>query len=366
MLSFHTNKSTTSEDSMTIANVNDKDLTPAQRAISIMRPPRDMSLICIDITNRCNLSCSNCTRLLENQSEFWDMSLPNFRLAVKSLTEFPGIVAILGGNPCMHRNFEEICKIFVEEFPDKDRRGLWSNNVFKHEDLVLETFGTFNLNPHGAPKGIENLSSLYKKSGGKGVLWEEQSLHSPLLVAIKDFYGEKEMWARISQCDVNRFWSASIIENKGNLRAYFCEVAASFDLAKGTDFGIDVTFNWWKRPMADFSAQVINFCPGCGAAARIKPTVDSDETDTYSISNRDLVRESESKGRNLLFIEGLKDLEENQSGRSLTEYNQAHLESKSFGIKARRALSKFLHLAIGRKKVVKLRAIVTFVSKRTP
>ena len=49
------------------------------------------------------------------------------------------------------------------------------------------------------------------------------------------------MWELISECDVNKNWSASIVQNKGKLRAYFCEVAASFDLARHEDHGIEIT-----------------------------------------------------------------------------------------------------------------------------
>ena len=48
------------------------------------------------------------------------MTLENFRIAARSLVDFPGVIAIIGGNPTMHRNFREICRIFVEEIPNKN------------------------------------------------------------------------------------------------------------------------------------------------------------------------------------------------------------------------------------------------------
>jgi hypothetical protein len=267
-----------------------------KQAIAHMRSPHEMQIICIDITNKCDLACSNCTRLLENQSEFWDMTPENFRTAVRSLAGYPGIIAVIGGNPAMHRNFAEICQIFVEEVPNKKQRGLWTNNIFKHSALALEVFGIFNLNPHGEQRGIDSLRPLRTDA------WyhEGNSSHAPLLTAGKDLFGEEEMWARISRCDVNQEWSASIIQNKGKLRAYFCEVAASFDLARGTDHGIEPVPGWWRRDVASFEDQVAHFCPGCGVPAKLKGHMDCENTDTYTKSNEDLALKSLQKKRKII------------------------------------------------------------------
>jgi len=272
-------------------------------AISKMKSPSQMKIICIDITNRCNLGCSNCTRFLENQEGYWDMSLENFRAAVKSLNDFPGMLAIIGGNPCMHRQFEDICQILVEEIPDKARRGLWSNNVFKHTDLVVETFGGFNLNPHGDKKGEVSLAEVHRRTNGKASLYKGHSMHAPLLTAIQDIYGEEKMWELISNCDINQNWSATIIENQGKLRAYFCEVAGSFDVARKTDFGMEVSPGWWKLPISQFEGQIKHFCPGCGAAARLAPTKDADNLDTYTKTNLDLVENSRKRKRSTVELD---------------------------------------------------------------
>jgi organic radical activating enzyme len=277
---------------MTLISATD-DLFAA--ALDRMRPPHKMHIICIDITNKCDLACSNCTRLLENQDAFWDMSLENFREAVRSLSDFPGTIAVIGGNPAMHRDFEGICKILVEEIPQKERRGLWTNNVFKHAELVKEVFGGFNLNPHGDARGIKSLEPIRELKIGN--YYEGHSMHSPLLTAVKDIFPENEMWDRISNCDINQEWSASIVQNKGQLRAYFCEVAAAFDLARGTDNGIPVTPGWWRKGIRDFSNQVKHFCPGCGVPARLKGHKDCEETDTYTKTNSDLAEKSRDKKR---------------------------------------------------------------------
>jgi hypothetical protein len=260
-----------------------------------------MEIICIDITNKCDLACSNCTRLLENQDRLWDMSLENFRLACRSLSGFTGTIAVIGGNPCMHRDFEGVCRIFREEIPNKAQRGLWSNNIFKHEKVVKDTFGGFNLNAHGSLRGIKSLKALYRKVK-TGNLYLEHSSHSPLLTAVKDLFDTQEMWERISKCDINREWSATIIENKGQLRAYFCEVAASFDLANNTDNGIYPSVGWWNQPMETFSSQVKQFCPSCGVPARLQGSFDFEETDTFTKSNAHLAEKAQKKGRKVIYL----------------------------------------------------------------
>jgi len=287
-----------------------------KNATAKMRSPYEMKIICIDITNKCDLACSNCTRLLENQDAFWEMTPENFRLAARSLADFPGIIAVIGGNPVMHRDFKEICDIFVEEIPDKMRRGLWTNNVFKHSDLSEGVFGIFNLNPHGTERGIKSLAKL------KDLGWyhEDHSSHSPLLTAGKDLFEEDEMWDRISKCDVNHEWSASIVQNKGNLRAYFCEVAASFDLARGTDNGIEPVAGWWRRNVSEFDDQVKHFCPGCGVPAKLKGHMDFEDTDTYTSSNADLALKSLKKNRKIIAL--TKDQATSISHKKVTDYSE--------------------------------------------
>ena len=270
----------------------------ADNAILKMRGPRNMHIICIDVTNKCDLACSNCTRLLENQDAFWDMTPDNFRKALQSLKGYFGVIAMIGGNPCMHKDFEELCRIFVEEVPNKLQRGLWTNNYFKHRTLIEETFGTFNLNSHGEARAEANLLDLHKTVSGNGALswfYGGHSEHAPLLTAVKDLFPEKEMWERISNCDINKEWSASIVQNKGELRVYFCEVAASFDLARNEDNGHPVTDGWWKSVARDFEDQIKLFCPGCGVPAKQRASKDSDETDTYTISNADIALKNHRK-----------------------------------------------------------------------
>ena len=293
----------------------------ADEAVLKMRGPRNMHIICVDITNKCDLACSNCTRLLENQDGFWDMTPENFRLALQSLKDYHGIIAMIGGNPCMHPKFKELCQIFVEEIPNKMQRGLWTNNFFKHRELCEETFGTFNLNSHGIPRAESKLIEMHKSVASKGALswmYAGTSNHSPILTAVKDLYPESEMWEKITNCDINREWSASIVQNKGKLRAYFCEVAASFDLSRGTDNGHEVVAGWWKRHISDYAEQIKKFCPGCGVPAKEKAHKDIENVDTFTETNRDLAEKSIKSGRSVIY---LNPAEKNFEKKRVTLYN---------------------------------------------
>lgn len=263
-----------------------------KKYIEQMRSPKDMHIICIDVTNKCDLDCSNCTRLLANQETLWEMTPDNFRKALRSMKGYWGIIAMIGGNPCMHRDFEELCKIFVEEVPNRKQRGIWTNNFFKHRQIITETFGVFNLNSHGAPKASKELALLAEEMKQQGMIvwnYHQHSDHSPLLTAMRDLYpDEEDMWQRIIKCDINREWSAAIIQNKGELRAYFCEVAASFDLARGEDRGVEPTEGWWNRSVTDFEDQVAHFCPGCGVPAKQVAFKDFMDADLYTESNKDI------------------------------------------------------------------------------
>jgi len=291
----------------------------ADEAIRKMRGPRNMHIICIDVTNKCDLACSNCTRLLENQTEFWDMTPENFRMALRSLKGFYGVIAMIGGNPCMHPKFRELCQIFVEEIPNKMQRGLWTNNFFKHRDIILETFGTYNLNSHGAERAEGPLKELAEAAKAQqSLVWSYfgNSRHAPLLTAVKDLFPESEMWQKITECDINREWSASIIQNKGELRAYFCEVAASFDLARGTDYGHPVVEGWWQKHIEEFSEQIKHFCPGCGVPAKQPPALDKEELDHVTESNKDLVKKH---NRYVIYVQSADRSTENRRVTSYAE-----------------------------------------------
>lgn len=276
-----------------------------------MVPPGDHRVLDIDITNRCDvLRCSNCTRGLLYQDKRVDMTPENFRIALESVKDFAKlppapnghrVIAMIGGNPTMHPQFEELCGIFRDVIPDKNARGLWTNNINGHGKVIDETFGFFNLNVHGNEKHASEMRRELKPWSVFGSApHRERSLHSSMFTAIQDFVGtleipdEKAMWDRIEQCDINKHWSGSIVQIDGHIYGYFCEIAASFESIYGHNTGIDVAENprWWMDAMSsrDFHTQAAEWCQKCGISLKLRGHEDLDFTDDFSKSHGGLVQ----------------------------------------------------------------------------
>jgi hypothetical protein len=238
----------------------------------------------IEITRKCDLSCSNCTRLLPFRQDPIEMSLEVFRTAVASVADWPGIVAVFGGNPCMHTKFPEICKI-LEEFVPPERRGLWTNHTRKHGAVAAATFskGRLNLNAHGDPEAWRELSRWFP---GRVIVESETrpSWHAAILVDYREMGIEDMAWTVIRErCDINRKWSGIIQERNGRAVAYFCEVAGAIDGVTGERNGVEVYNGWWRESMERFAHQVRNCCDrGCAIPLRLKGHLDCDET--YDVS----------------------------------------------------------------------------------
>jgi hypothetical protein len=263
--------------------------------IAKLRPPRDKEVIEIIATTYCDLlKCSNCHQMVAHQKERYHMTPENFRMAIRSLADWWGVIGMFGGNPCVHPQFDELCRIFREEIPDRRRRGILSNNINGHGKVIKETFGWFNLNPHADAEAAKEMMDA-----GLPVIKEavtNKAWHSPVMVAIKDMIqDEGEMWRAIEKCDVNIRWSGAIRERHGVIKAYFCEVAAAFEGVYDEDSGIPVTPGWWKLNMDVFEHQVRRWCPNCGVALRMKGHQDLDFVEDISHAHAKGVREM--KGR---------------------------------------------------------------------
>jgi hypothetical protein len=93
-------------------------------------------------------------------------------------------------------------------------------------------------------------------------------------------YDEDKAWELISGCDINQHWSAMVCVFRGQLRAFFCEVAGAqamlhqhepdypdtgLDPNMRYSFGADGTDHvlWWQCGMAYFQDQVRKHCHEC-------------------------------------------------------------------------------------------------------
>jgi hypothetical protein len=259
-----------------------------------MRSPADMDIVQIDISTKCHLKCSNCTRLIPHQPKREDMALETFERNVKSMEGWNGpnkVLGIIAGEPTLHADFEKISWRFSEMWggpltgngvlPIKDfntfaterlfdrstGRGLWTSlgaGFYRHYETIMEVYGHWNTNTH--------------ESGGR---------HQALLISRDDYkkatgISDDQWLQNRDNCWVQKMWSASI-NDKG---AYFCEVAASIDrLYFNGKHAWPVEHGWWQRTPADFQSQ-LDLCNYCGLAQPGPSQLDILERDIISEQNR--------------------------------------------------------------------------------
>jgi hypothetical protein len=214
-----------------------------------MIPLSRMQIIQIDVTNVCMNRCSNCTRFTGHHRRPFFMDMDTFRRAVDSLVDFPGMVGMIGGEPLLHPRFAEMAEYLAERIPEKKRRGLWSTvpkaQGEKYGQLIRDVYGNLYFNDHSL-NGI---------------------LHQPLLVAAHEVVADPdEMWRLIDDCWIQKYWSASITP-KG---AFFCEVAAAFDMLFDGPGGWPIVPGWWMRRPEDYTDQKERACPRCGCAIPLR------------------------------------------------------------------------------------------------
>ncbi len=214
-----------------------------------MRAIYDITTLHIEVTNACNLECSCCTRFCGHHVKPFMMSLEMVERALQSLADFPHNIGIMGGEPTLHPQFAEICRL-VQRYVPKERRGFWTNGARwdRYRDLILETFFPENIvyNDHTAPEGH----------------------HHPLLCASEEIVADPELRRDlIENCWIQKRWSASITPKGG----FFCEVAAALDMLFDGPGGYPIEPGWWKKTPADFQDQVERYCRWCSAAVPMKP-----------------------------------------------------------------------------------------------
>jgi hypothetical protein len=190
------------------------------------------------------------------------MTLEEVEKAIDSLIEYPAHVGIIGGEPTLHPQFEEICLLMQDKLP-RSRCELWTNGAKwkKYKDLIEKTFCEVCYNEH--------------EEGNLGI-------HQPLLTAAKDIVEDKElMWRLIGNCWVQWRWSPSITHKGG----FFCEVAAAQDMLFDGPGGYEIKPGWWNKNPNEFMDQVERYCPNCGGCVPMGGTSSHAEYDVVSESN---------------------------------------------------------------------------------
>lgn len=311
-----------------------KMVAPGQRRESKWRG----GVIQIWVTRVCDKACFNCTQgsnLDHNNKKDgypWFITPEQFEQACLSLKGYFGVVGMFGGNPAAHPKFVQLCEIMRKHIPF-EQRGLWCNNLISQEKgaAARETFNPAysNLNVHLDANAFQRFRDWWPESRPFGL--HQDSRHSPPYVAMKDVlkkicptcsgthadpndrgedvegasatrlkkcptckgsgvvYDEPRAWELISNCDINQHWSAMIGVFRGQLRAWFCEIAGAQamlhqnepdypdtgfplpqrDYVAGPDQQILVTpASWWQLPMQAFREQVRKHCHECGVPLR--------------------------------------------------------------------------------------------------
>jgi hypothetical protein len=266
-------------------NIPNTMKSPADRRPGVWRG----GVLQIWITRACDLACIGCTQGSNLAGKPGMMTPEQFEQACLSLCAIQegdcgdchpaipgywGVVGVFGGNPCVHPQFEEICRIMRKYIP-AEQRGLWSNNLNGHGMTCRKTFNpdVSNLNVHQSIEAFNEIRRDWPLAGPKGL--HEDSRHSPPYVAMQDMedMNDEERWNLIANCDVNQRWSALIGVFRGELRGWFCELAGAQSMLHESepeypDTGHRITPGWWNHGIDNFSEQVRFHCFSCGHPLR--------------------------------------------------------------------------------------------------
>lgn len=248
-------------------------------------------VIQIWVTRACDKACFGCTQGSNLGGKPGMITPEQFETCVKSLDGYFGVVGMFGGNPAVHPKFGELCEILRAHVP-REQRGLWCNNPMGKGPIMRDTFNpaVSNLNVHLDREAYDEFKRDWPECNPCGL--KEDSRHSPVYVAMQDIIpDESERWELISNCDINKHWSAMLGVFRGEPRAWFCEIAGAQAMLHQhnpdyPDTGLPGEPGWWRRPMQDFAAQVRHHCHGCGVPLRGRGELAcaSDETGVEQVS----------------------------------------------------------------------------------
>jgi hypothetical protein len=312
--------------------VNEQEALARMVAPGTPRPGKYRSgVIQVHVTRACDKSCYGCTQGSNLGGKTHFMSPEHFEQAVESLAGWWGVVGVFGGNPALSPFFETYCDLLSKYFP-REQRGLWSNNPITPEKArkMAATFDprVSNLNCHLDEDAFALFKTHWPGSMPFGLT--QDSRHSPPYVALRDVlhkhcsrccgfgrctpegrayveegdpdfarmevcsrcggsgthYDEGLAWELISRCPINLHWSAMLGVFRGQLRAWFCEIAGAQSVLHQDDpaypdTGLDPTreyevlvrpgerlertlSRWWEIPMTAFAGQVRRHCHDCG------------------------------------------------------------------------------------------------------
>lgn len=277
-----------------------------------MRPPRDMDIIEIELTNACVHRCSNCTRFCGHHDKPFFMNFETFKRAVDSMQGFHGTLSLMGGEPTLHPEYERFARYLHESLPEEKRKqdnpciypqkdlmrtiGLQNIRNMQHfststggSKTCVDGAGTFSSMGVSYMKNYEVIQDTLKFEGLND--HSNAMYHQPILISRKEMGISDEAWREIrDNCWINMQWSASITP-KG---AFFCEIAGALDMLFDGPGGLSIEPGWWQRDIEEFGEQ-LQWCEICGMALHTYSRDANEERDDVSPRLYSMLKEAGSK-----------------------------------------------------------------------
>jgi len=219
----------------------------------------------IDVNNMCGHDCTYCVKHVRHlrDDQRFQISVDEFEKCLDSLCGWPNKIALTGGDPLTHPEFETLCSL-VSRYVPKDKALIFTSHKklhAKYKPLIDATFGEVYVNYHD-----ESQRSV--------------CLHQPMLLAVGDMV--KDEAARdqlIRHCWCNQMWSPIV----GKHGAFFCDCALGLDVALDMGGGWPVERDWWKRDWDEYQDQVKQYCSLCGMCLPYPQQTISDRVEKISI-----------------------------------------------------------------------------------
>jgi len=247
-----------------------------------MKSPQDMKIIQIDITNACVNRCSNCTRFCGHHKKPFFMDFETFKKAVDSFEGYEGCVGIIGGEPTLHPELENFIDYLREKRIGKTLKlsrepiSDMQKHIYRYLNNDLSKIGFWSSLNRGYYKNFEVINDSFD--------WQllndhnNKCLHQAILMARKDLgISDKEFLKKRDNCFAQNTWSATITP-KG---AFFCEVAAAFDMLFDGPGGWPIEKGWWKRQPEEFGEQ-LQWCELCSLCLDVPQRISCEDIDDIS------------------------------------------------------------------------------------
>jgi hypothetical protein len=283
----------------------------------------DHIIIEIDWCSYCQAACSHCTRAVADRTAktHFELDPKEFEKALKSLEGWQGkgginTVGAIGGNPILHKKFELMCDIFRANWGPSGRLRQFRGPIL---DIAQAFMGTqcnhsskrvlfTNLGKQFYPvyeAAVDTFSwiqvNTHEHAGEHRAMFMERSEYNKLTGQSDDD------WVRNrDSCGLQRDWSPAIMPDaKGEVKAWFCEVAATIDtLFFEGKSGWSAEKGWWKRTAAEYGDQ-IHLCNYCALAQPSPTKLDREEMSIVTQTTLGLLQRAESpqirKGRFEMF-----------------------------------------------------------------